>query len=80
MKLSMTLGQMTVGDQDVESWPRNPMETIAAYLKETHPDIRIWIVQNSNPTEKIATKAWYRADEDGQPSGAPCASITATED
>ena len=75
MKCTMTLGQMTVGDHEVGSWPTNPMETIAAYLEKMHHENRFWIVLNSQPNEKTAIKTWYRS-EAGKPVGEPCASIT----
>lgn len=78
MKCSMTLGEITTGDHEVGKWPENPVETISAYLKATHPENRVWITQDE-PGEGFAKKVWYKVDKKGQPVGEPCASLTISE-
>lgn len=78
MKCSMTLGSMAVSATEVEALPENPVATVAAYLKATYPDVRLWITRDE-PGEGFAKKAWYKADEKGSQIGDPCASITVSE-
>jgi hypothetical protein len=77
MKLSMTLGEMTISDHEVDKWPENPMATIAAYLKDTYPDVFIWITDREHPKEGVERMTWRKPDETlRNPVGDPCASLT----
>jgi hypothetical protein len=79
MKCSMTLGDMNVSDHEVGKWPENPTQTIAAYLKASYPEDRVWIVQDE-PGQGFAKKVWYKADKKGKLVGDACASLTISED
>ena len=81
MKCSMTLGNATVRDHEVDKWPENPLETINAYLKETHPDVVVWITEKSQVSETEAKMTWRRPDKSlRNPVGEPCAVFTVFEE
>jgi hypothetical protein len=79
MKVSLTLGPMAVSPTDAEQLPENPVATVAAYLAATYPGYSQWVVLNE-PGDSYARKAWYMADDAGEATGAPCATITVEQD
>jgi len=78
MKRSMTLGEVTIDDHGLGTWPEQPMEAISAYLKTTHPENRMWITQEES-REGVARKFWYMVNDTFHRVGEPCASFTISE-
>ncbi|HEX9201632.1 MAG TPA: hypothetical protein VF865_18890 [Acidobacteriaceae bacterium] len=76
----MALGDYRFGDGEIKNWPENPLETIAAYLEATYPDVRVWITKTEEPNENETKMTWYKADKNGDPIGESCASITISQD
>jgi len=68
-----------IGNYVIHDWPENPMETVMAYLKDAHPDNRVWITQTSTFEDGAVKMSWFKSDGNGKPLGESCASITISD-